>query len=163
MNPEPLAAEGRPTLEELREQARRLAMDLPGSLRSLSVRSGDAAVDVEWQDAGSNGVEVPATAATPLATPSPVADGDGEPGADKVVLTSPMVGTFYRAPRPDEDPFVCTGDAVEEGQTVGVIEAMKLFNPIDSECAGVVAEIYVDNAQPVEFGQPLMAFVPNQA
>jgi acetyl-CoA carboxylase biotin carboxyl carrier protein len=139
-----------------------LAMDLPGSLRRLSVRSGDAAIDVEWQDSADHGVTAPATTKAPLGTAAPVDDDAAEADAGRKILTSPMVGTFYRARRPGEDPFVTVGDTVEEGQTVGVLEAMKLFNPIESECAGVVAEIYVDNAQPVEFGQPLMAFVVSQ-
>ncbi len=66
-----------------------------------------------------------------------------------------MVGTFYRASAPGSDPFVSVGTAVSEGQTMCVIEAMKLMNEIPADCAGVVKEILVENGQPVEFGQPL--------
>jgi len=71
------------------------------------------------------------------------------------VVTSPMVGTFYRAPSPGADPFVQVGDSVKEGQTICIIEAMKLLNEIESDQAGVIKEILVDNGQAVEYGQPL--------
>jgi acetyl-CoA carboxylase biotin carboxyl carrier protein len=71
------------------------------------------------------------------------------------VVTSPMVGTFYRAPSPGADPFVQVGDTVKEGQTICIIEAMKLLNEIESDASGVIKEILVDNGQAVEYGQPL--------
>jgi acetyl-CoA carboxylase biotin carboxyl carrier protein len=71
------------------------------------------------------------------------------------VVTSPMVGTFYRAPSPGADPFVQVGDSVKEGQTICIIEAMKLLNEIECDKAGVVKEILVENGQAVEYGQPL--------
>ncbi|MBN3806876.1 acetyl-CoA carboxylase biotin carboxyl carrier protein [Paraburkholderia sp. Ac-20336] len=71
------------------------------------------------------------------------------------VVTSPMVGTFYRAPSPGADPFVQVGDTVKEGQTICIIEAMKLLNEIESDKSGVVKEILVENGQAVEYGQPL--------
>ncbi|HWT34740.1 MAG TPA: acetyl-CoA carboxylase biotin carboxyl carrier protein [Paraburkholderia sp.] len=71
------------------------------------------------------------------------------------VVTSPMVGTFYRAPSPGADPFVQVGDTVKEGQTICIIEAMKLLNEIESDQAGVIKEILVENGQAVEYGQPL--------
>jgi acetyl-CoA carboxylase biotin carboxyl carrier protein len=71
------------------------------------------------------------------------------------VVTSPMVGSFYRAPSPGADPFVQVGDTVKEGQTICIIEAMKLLNEIESDKSGVVKEILVDNGQAVEYGQPL--------
>lgn len=72
-----------------------------------------------------------------------------------VEVKSPMVGTFYRAPSPDADPYVETGQNVEAGQTLCIIEAMKLMNELESEYTGRIAKILVDNAQPVEFNQPL--------
>lgn len=71
------------------------------------------------------------------------------------VVTSPMVGTFYRAPSPGADPFAQVGDTVKEGQTLCIIEAMKLLNEIESDKAGVIKEILVENGQAVEYGQPL--------
>lgn len=88
-----------------------------------------------------------ATAAEPAAKPEPVVEG--------TTVTSPMVGTFYRAPNPGAEPFVKVGDHVEAGQTLGIIEAMKLLNEIEAETSGTIKEICVENAQPVEFGQPL--------
>jgi acetyl-CoA carboxylase biotin carboxyl carrier protein len=78
--------------------------------------------------------------------------------ADKkwTAITSPMVGTFYRASSPDESPFVEVGDRVSKTQTVCIIEAMKLMNEIESELSGVVMEVLVENGQPVEYGQNLM-------
>jgi acetyl-CoA carboxylase biotin carboxyl carrier protein len=87
------------------------------------------------------------TAAAP-ATPAAVAP-QGH------IVTSPMVGTFYRAPSPGADPFVQVGDSVKEGQTICIIEAMKLLNEIESDKSGVVKEILVENGQAVEYGQPL--------
>jgi acetyl-CoA carboxylase biotin carboxyl carrier protein len=75
-------------------------------------------------------------------------------------ITSPMVGTFYRAPAPDADPYVESGDLVEVGQTVCIIEAMKLMNEIESEHRGRVVKVLVENAQPVEFGQKLFLIEP---
>ena len=72
-----------------------------------------------------------------------------------------MVGTFYTAPAPDEPPFVEVGDQVRKGQTVCIIEAMKLMNEIDTESSGRVVEILVENAQPIEYGQILMRIEPN--
>ena len=76
-------------------------------------------------------------------------------------IPSPMVGTFYRAPGPNESPFVQVGDRVRSGQTVCIIEAMKLMNEIESEISGQVIEILVQNGEPVEYGQPLMRINPD--
>ncbi|MEX3526148.1 MAG: acetyl-CoA carboxylase biotin carboxyl carrier protein [Burkholderia sp.] len=90
----------------------------------------------------------PIEGAAPAAAPAPAAP-QGH------VVTSPMVGTFYRAPSPGADPFVQIGDTVKEGQTICIIEAMKLLNEIESDKAGVIKEILVENGQAVEYGQPL--------
>jgi acetyl-CoA carboxylase biotin carboxyl carrier protein len=88
--------------------------------------------------------------AAPAAEPVPVA---AEPTGH--VVKSPMVGTFYRSSAPGSPAFVEVGSAVKEGETLCIIEAMKLLNEIDSDLAGVVTKILVENGQPVEFGQPL--------
>jgi acetyl-CoA carboxylase biotin carboxyl carrier protein len=72
-----------------------------------------------------------------------------------MTITAPMVGTFYRSPSPDSSPYVEVGDRVEPGKTVCIIEAMKLFNEIESEIRGVVVKALVENGQPVEYGQKL--------
>ena len=76
-------------------------------------------------------------------------------------IVAPMVGTFYRAPKPDAAPFVQEGDAIERGQTVCILEAMKLFNEIPSEIAGRIVRILVENGAPVEYGQPLFLLDPS--
>lgn len=76
-------------------------------------------------------------------------------------IPSPMVGTFYRAPAPGEPPFVEVGDRVRSGQTVCIVEAMKLMNEIETEVSGQVMEILVNNGEPVEYGQPLMRINPD--
>ena len=89
--------------------------------------------------------------------------GRGEPApAGLVPLEAPMVGTFYRAPAPDADPFVREGDLVDEGQVLCIIEAMKLMNEIEAKVAGRVAKILVDNGQPVEYGQSLFLIEPRR-
>lgn len=97
----------------------------------------------------------PATA--PVAAPK--ADAAAAPEADTdaglLKITSPIVGTFYRAPGPDKDPYVKEGDRVSESSVVCIVEAMKLMNEIQAEVSGEVVKIYVENGQPVEFGQPL--------
>ncbi len=108
--------------------------------------------------------------AAPMVVASPVAVSSSAAGAtapeaappnaagvsDLYEITSPMVGTFYRSPAPDESPFIDTGDRIKPGQTVCIIEAMKLMNEIEAEVSGEIVEILVQNAEPVEFGQPLM-------
>jgi len=76
------------------------------------------------------------------------------------VVEAPMVGTFYRAPAPGAEPFVKEGDYVEKGQTLCIIEALKVMNEIESEVSGVVRKILVENGQPVEYGQPLFYIEP---
>ncbi|MEO1180460.1 MAG: acetyl-CoA carboxylase biotin carboxyl carrier protein [Cyanobacteria bacterium J06636_28] len=102
----------------------------------------------------------PTLTAPPAAEPAAVAAAPAAPPAtttsDLYEITSPMVGTFYRSPAPDESPFVDTGDRIKTGQTVCIIEAMKLMNELEAEVSGEIVEILVQNAEPVEFGQPLM-------
>lgn len=94
-------------------------------------------------------------AAAPAAPAAPTAAAGPPPGSH--VLTSPIVGTFYRSPSPDAGPFVEVGSRVKKGQVLCIIEAMKLMNEIESDVDGVIAEIYPQNAQAVEFGEPLFA------
>jgi acetyl-CoA carboxylase biotin carboxyl carrier protein len=91
-----------------------------------------------------------AVAAVPAA-PSPAALDD----ANVVYVTSPFVGTFYRSPSPDAPPFVEVGSAIRVGQALCIVEAMKLMNEIEADCAGTVLEILAENGKPVEFGQKL--------
>jgi acetyl-CoA carboxylase biotin carboxyl carrier protein len=100
-------------------------------------------------------VSAPTSAANPAAAPAgaPVAAAPAEPQGH--IVKSPMVGTFYRASAPGAAPFIDVGSSVKPGDTLCIIEAMKLLNEIDAEVSGVVKQILVENGQPVEFGQPL--------
>ena len=81
--------------------------------------------------------------------------------SNHVTIKSPIIGTFYRKPSPDKDNFVNVGDEISDGQTLCVIEAMKLFNEIESDVSGKIVKILVDDASPVEFDQPLFVIEPN--
>jgi acetyl-CoA carboxylase biotin carboxyl carrier protein len=88
------------------------------------------------------------------AAPAP---GDEAVDDDIHIVTSPIVGTFYRAPSPDSDPYVKPGDYVEKGQVLCIVEAMKLMNEIEADASGAIVKIMPQNAEPVEFGQSLFA------
>lgn len=105
-------------------------------------------------------VHQPVTVAQPMPVPVPApeaapAPAPAAPQQTGKPLTSPMVGTFYRAPSPGADPFVKVGDTVKKGQVVCIIEAMKLLNEVEADMDGTVKEVCVENGQPVEFGQSL--------
>ena len=104
--------------------------------------------------AGSSGSTAPAT--TPLAAP--------EPRATEALhlVKSPIVGTFYGSPSPGAEPFVKIGGHVDTGQTLCIVEAMKLMNEIESDVSGEVLRVFVDNGQPVEYGQPLFGIRPSR-
>jgi acetyl-CoA carboxylase biotin carboxyl carrier protein len=93
----------------------------------------------------------PAAAAAEAPAPAAVEPAD----ADLHDVASPIVGTFYRAPNPDADPYVKVGDFVEQGQTLCIVEAMKLMNEIECDVSGTVVKVLPENAQPVEYGEPL--------
>ena len=96
------------------------------------------------------------------ASPAPSTPPPSVPGSrsDLIEVTAPMVGTFYRAPGPEEPPFVEIGSTISVGQAVCILEAMKLMNELESEVSGEVIEILVENGTPVEFGQVLMRLKP---
>ncbi|MEZ5739961.1 MAG: acetyl-CoA carboxylase biotin carboxyl carrier protein [Burkholderiaceae bacterium] len=99
-------------------------------------------------------VQAPAPAAAPVVATAP-APAPATPAASGHTVNSPMVGTFYRTPNPEAEPFVNVGSKVSEGDTVCIIEAMKLLNEIEADRSGLITAILVENGQPVEFGQPL--------
>jgi len=100
-------------------------------------------------------VAAPAAAAAPSTAPETPQQVGGEQLPAGEIVRSPMVGTYYSAPNPDSDPFVKEGQKVSKGDTLCLIEAMKMFNQIDSEFSGTVVAILVESGQPVEFDQPL--------
>ncbi len=93
--------------------------------------------------------------------PAPSTDESADKEEDLVMVTAPIVGTFYEASSPDAPPFVEVGDKVETGQVLCIIEAMKLMNEIEAETGGVVVKRFVSNAQPVDYGAALFALKPN--
>ena len=115
---------------------------------SATPANGGTWMPAPGQSAPHAGHPAPAAPApsTPAAAPAP-------PASNQKAVTSPMVGTFYRSPAPDADPFIEVGDIVEVGQTVCIIEAMKLMNEIEAETKGRVAQILVENAQPWSSGR----------
>ena len=98
-------------------------------------------------------VDIPPVAA-------PAASQDSADAGNYVEVKSPMVGTFYRSPSPDKDSYVQVGDSIKEGDVVCIIEAMKLFNEIESEVSGKIVKVLVDDASPVEYDQPLFLVDP---
>ena len=129
-------------------------------IAELEVTEGESKVRIVKSSAASHNPVVmmqpqaqqyaPATVAAPIAAPiAAPAEPQGH------IVKSPMVGTFYRSASPGSPPFVEIGAAVKEGDTLCIIEAMKLLNEIDSDASGVIKQILVENGQPVEFGQPL--------
>jgi acetyl-CoA carboxylase biotin carboxyl carrier protein len=99
---------------------------------------------------------------TPQASAAPSAKSQAESSGKKTLeIKSPMIGTFYRSSSPDTPPFVNVGDKITKGQTVCIIEAMKLFNEIESEVSGTVVKVMVENANPVEYDQVLFVVEPD--
>jgi len=148
---------------DLRKLKKLIDLVQESGIAELEITEGEERVRI----ASGGGVSV-----TPLAAPAPVARAAPAQAASAVVASapaaaepaavqeghvvkSPMVGTFYRAPSPDAKPFVDVGATVKEGQTICVIEAMKLMNEIEADAAGTIKAILVENGQPVEYGQAL--------
>ncbi len=105
----------------------------------------------------------PAPAPPPVASTAPAQEAESDEldiPAGSHVLDSPIVGTFYRSPAPDADPFVEEGQRVQKGQVLCIVEAMKLMNEIESDVDGTIVQVFPENAQPVEFGEPLFAIKP---
>ena len=128
----------------------------------LEITEGDDRVRIVNRSTAPAPIPVPTTIAVPAPVaaapePSPAAAAASQPETkSSPVISSPMVGTFYRSPSPGAAPFVEVGDAVKKGQVIGIIEAMKLLNEVEAETDGVVKEICVENGQPVEYGQNLL-------
>lgn len=134
-------------------------------VEELSLKSTDFELNIRKGNSPAGSTVVTTTAPVPLEPKLeivPDAEPAPSPGPDKkwVKVTSPMVGTFYRAPAPEEPAFVEIGDRIQKNQTLCIIEAMKLMNELEAELNGEVMEILVENGEPVEFGQTLMYINP---
>jgi acetyl-CoA carboxylase biotin carboxyl carrier protein len=145
---------GEPTPVELARRLGALLTEL--ALTEIDVTVGEVRVRLQ------RGAVALAPAAVPAAASveRPGAHTAEIESASGVTIEAPMVGTFYRASSPTADPYVSEGDLVKEGQILCIIEAMKLMNEIESKVAGRVVKIFVENAHPVEFGQPLFLIDP---
>ncbi len=120
---------------------------------SLTVNFGGSVLAPQLVAAPASVISAPpAAVAAAVASPAPASPAED---SSLTAVLSPMVGTFYRAPGPDSEDFVKLGDEVRPGQTLCIVEAMKLMNEIEAEVGGIVSAILVENAQPVQFGQPL--------
>jgi len=145
--------------ERVVELTRRLAAVLAElGLSEIEVES--AALRVRVQRPGAAAPPAAVSAPAPPAPPVERALVADVVSPALVTLEAPMVGTFYRAPSPTADPFVNEGDVVKEGQVLCIIEAMKLMNEIEAKVAGRIARVLVENAQAVEYGQPLFLIEP---
>jgi acetyl-CoA carboxylase biotin carboxyl carrier protein len=131
----------------------------------LAIKRYSNVAPVAAQQAPAPVIQAPVSAPTPAAAPvaQPAAPAAQPAAADTskfITIKSPMIGTFYRSAGPDKASFVEIGDEISAGKVVCIIEAMKLFNEIESEVSGKIVKILVDNASPVEFDQPLFLVEP---
>ena len=152
------------SLAEVRETVRSLiGMMSDGGIAELDLAIGDLSIRLRGDAKAAPATALPA----PTAAEGPlVVAADSEVVAlppDGHVITAPMIGTYYASPSPGEPPFVRIGDPVEIGQVIGVIEAMKIMNEIAADEAGIVTDLYVTNAQAVEYGSPLMRLMAADA
>ena len=149
-------------LDEIKELVR-LMVD--NDLAELDITSGDSKIRLK-RGPGEAVVLSPVMASAPVpmngiaVAPAAAAPAAAPPSEKLLEIRSPMVGTFYAAASPDSDPFVSVGAAVDDDTAVCIIEAMKVMNEIKAECSGVIREICVKNAQPVEYGQVLFRVKP---
>ena len=145
---------------DLRKLKKLIDLVQESGIAELEITEGEEKVKIV-----KGGVVSLAPSAAPAAAPPPASAPEAkaaaapaaEPAAGQEghVVKAPMVGTFYRSPSPDAKPFVEVGQSVKEGDTICIIEAMKLMNEIEADASGVVKAILVENGQPVEYGQPL--------
>ena len=151
----PASSSREPTLADLLEALDRLAGT---EFHEVDLRVGGSRLRVARTPAVGVAPVTPAAAPPAAVTASTAEEEAPDPGLDTV--TAPMVGTFYRRPRPDAEPFVSVGDRVRKGQVLCIIEAMKLMNNIEAESSGEILEIFPEDASPVQFGDRLLVIRP---
>lgn len=153
------------------DEVLKLIESLQGTdVQEVEVADGDRKIRIVRMMPGTNTTSATVSEDNPFSVASPPptenisldSDGPASTSADNtyIEVTSPMVGTFYRSPEPDAEPFVKEQDRISTGQQLCIIEAMKLMNPIQAEMNGQVMAILVEDAQPVEYGQPLFLIEP---
>jgi acetyl-CoA carboxylase biotin carboxyl carrier protein len=145
-------------LMDLRKLKKLIDLVQDSGIAELEITEGEEKVRITSKLAGQAMYAAPQMMAQmqPAAAPAAAVVVDAEPAQPEGhVVKSPMVGTFYRTPSPTANPFVEVGQSVKAGDTLCIIEAMKLMNEIESDAAGVVKAILIENGQPVEYGQPL--------
>ncbi len=154
----PASSSKEPTLADLLEALDQLAGT---EFHEVDLRVGGARLRVARGPAATVAAAVPPATAAPLAPAAPVDAGSADAAASGLeIVTAPMVGTFYRRPRPDAEPFVAVGDRVRKGQVLCIIEAMKLMNNIEAEHSGEIVEILPEDGSAVQFGDRLFAIRP---
>jgi acetyl-CoA carboxylase biotin carboxyl carrier protein len=144
---------------DLRKLKKLIDLVEESGIAELEITEGEEKVRISRNHsthAPASAVVTPAVAAPAATGAAPAAGEPAAPQAEGHVLKSPMVGTYYRAPTPGAKPFVEVGQSVNEGDTVCIIEAMKLLNEIEADRSGVIKAILVENGQPVEYGHALM-------
>ncbi|MEU0938896.1 MULTISPECIES: acetyl-CoA carboxylase biotin carboxyl carrier protein [unclassified Embleya] len=133
------------------------APSAPVPPRLIRLRCGDTSIEIEWPETPAPG---PAAVALDAPAAAPRSEQSAAPEGTRRFVRAPMVGTFYHAPEVGAKPFVSLGDTVRAGQTVGILEIMKMMNTITAEVSGQVVEVLVADAQPVEYHEPLLAIEP---
>jgi len=140
---------------DLRKLKKLIDLVQESGIAELEITEGEEKVKIVKGGVVSVAAAQPVAIAAAPAAAATAAAPEPEPGQEGHVVKAPMVGTFYRSPSPDAKVFVEVGQAVKEGDTICIIEAMKLMNEIEADASGVVKAILVENGQPVEYGQPL--------
>jgi acetyl-CoA carboxylase biotin carboxyl carrier protein len=140
---------------DLRKLKKLIDLVQESGIAELEITEGEEKVKIVKGGAVSVSAAPTAALLPAAAVAAAPAAAEPEPGQEGHLVKAPMVGTFYRSPSPDAKPFVEVGQAVKEGDTICIIEAMKLMNEIEADASGVVKAILVENGQPVEYGQPL--------
>ena len=135
-------------------------------LDDVSIETENIKIRVKKNNGNITTIEQPKVVKTEIQPQAPpvenkISEEKKENTSNNIIIKSPMIGTFYRSPNPESDPFVSEGDSIKVGQTICIVEPMKLFNDIESEVSGKIVKILVDDNSPVEYDQPLFEVDPS--